>query len=98
LDRAEKLANIEKGARVEVVRIRAEINGQAQTVRRLDAQAKAASAKLAYLLGLDSCVELVPTDEQLVAFRLADANQPVEALTAQAQANGPGLRELEGIL
>ena len=99
LDRARKLANIERGATVEVVRLEAEVNGQAQTLRHLEAQAKAAAAKLAYLLGMDPCcAELTPTDEQLVAFRLVDANQPVEALCAQAMANGPGLRELEGIL
>lgn len=99
LDRAQKLANIEKGARIEVSRITAEINAQAQTTRKLEAQAKAAAAKLAYLLGMDPCcTELTPTDEQLVAFRLVDANQPVEALCSQAMANGPGLRELEGIL
>jgi outer membrane protein TolC len=98
LDRAERLANVERGARVEVVRIQAEINGQAQTVRRLEAQAKAAAAKLAYLLGLDPGTDLVPVDEQLVAFRLVDVTQPADALVAQVVAQGPGLRELEGIL
>jgi outer membrane protein TolC len=99
LNRAEKAANIERGWQVEVVRIRAEVNGHAQNVRKLEAQAKAAAAKLAYLLGMDPCsAELTPTDEQLVAFRLVDANQPVDALCAQALAHGPGLAELEGIL
>jgi outer membrane protein TolC len=99
LTRAEKAANVERGWQVEVVRIRAEVNGQAQGIRHLEAQAKAAAAKLAYLLGMDPCsAELTPTDEQLVAFHLVDANQPVEALCAQAMANGSGLRELEGIL
>src|SRR5262249_44002874 len=52
-DRAQRLANLEKGARIQVVQIEAEIAGQGQAVRRLEAQAKAASAKLVYLLGLD---------------------------------------------
>jgi len=99
LDRARKLANIERGATVEAVRLEAEINGQAQNIRKLEGQAKAAGAKLAYLLGMDPCcTDLTPTDAQLVAFRLVDVNQPLEALCAQALANGPGLRELEGIL
>ncbi|HTK76016.1 MAG TPA: TolC family protein [Gemmataceae bacterium] len=99
LNRAERAANVERGWQVEVVRIRAEVNGQAQSIRHLETQAKAAAAKLAYLLGMDPCsAELTPTDEQLVAFRLVDANQPAEALCSQAMANGSGLRELEGIL
>src|SRR5262249_40340371 len=68
LNRAERAANVERGWQVEVVRIRAEVNGQAQSIRHLEAQAKAAAAKLAYLLGMDPCcAELTPTDEQLVA-------------------------------
>src|SRR5439155_13118480 len=45
LDRAERLANVERGARIEAFRIRAEINGQAQSIRKLEAQEKAAAAK-----------------------------------------------------
>jgi len=62
------------------------------------AQARAASAKLAYLLASTSCTELTPTDEQLIAFRLVDITPARGRPDAQAQATGPGLRELEGIL
>lgn len=96
--RAQKLANLEKGARVEVVRIDAEITGQEQLVRKLEGQARAASAKLAYLLGLDPCTELVPVDTQLVPLCLANADASCCELVAQAVACGPGMRELEAIL
>jgi outer membrane protein TolC len=98
LDRAKRLANLEKGARIQVVQIEAELAGHEQVVRKLAAQAKAASAKLAYLLGLDPCTELVPVDPQLVALALADADAPVGELVSRALVGGPGLRELEGIL
>ena len=67
-ERAQKLANLERGAGVEVVRIDGEITGQAMLVRKLEGQARAASAKLSYLLGLDPCTEIVPADETLVAL------------------------------
>src|SRR5262249_12243268 len=98
LERAQRLANLEKGARIEVVQIEAAISAQQQTARQLEAQAQAASAKLAYLLGLDACTELVPVDPNLVALTLADADAPVCDLVARALACGPGVRELEAIL
>src|SRR5262249_8632934 len=96
--RAEKLAELERGARVEVVRIEGELSGQAQLIRKLEGQARSASAKLAYLLGLDPCTELVPADTELIAFPLADADAPICDLVAQALASGPGMKELEAIL
>jgi outer membrane protein TolC len=97
-DRAQRLASLERGARIQVVQIDAEITGQEQVVRKLEGQAAAASAKLAYLLGLDPCTELVPVDAQLVALALADADLPVCELVNRALACGPGVRELEKIL
>ena len=74
LDRARRLAEVERGARVEVARIEAELSGQEVTSRRLENQAKAAAAKLAYLLGLDPvCTDLQPVDGPLVALHLIDA-------------------------
>jgi outer membrane protein TolC len=97
-ERAQKLANLEKGARVEVVRIDGEITGQQQIIRKLEGQARSASAKLAYLLNLDPCTEIVPADGQLVALSLADADAPCCDLVARAATCGPGLREMEAIL
>ena len=96
--RAQKLANLERGARVEVVRIDGELTGQAQLVRKLEGQARAASAKLAYLLCLDPCTEIIPADETLVALSLADADVPCCDLVAKANACGPGIKEMEAIL
>src|SRR5262245_12083389 len=98
LDRAVKLAKIDPGAEVEAVRIRKEVSAQKQSTRQLREGAKAAAAKLLYLLGLDPSAELVPADRQLVAFRLVDVGVPVEQLVERALAGGPGVRELEGLL
>jgi outer membrane protein TolC len=97
-ERAQKLANLERGARVEVVRIEGEKFGQQQAIRKLEGQARAASAKLAYLLGLDPCTEIVPADDKLVMLSLADADVPCCELVNRAAACGPGLREMEAIL
>lgn len=97
-ERAEKLAQLERGARVEVVRIESELSGQAQLIRKLESQAKSAAAKLAYLLGLDPCTELVPADPGLIAFPLANADAPTCELVGQALATGPGIKEIESVL
>ena len=67
-------------------------------MRRLEGQARSASAKLAYLLGLDPCTEIVPADETLVALSLADADVSCCELVAKATTCGPGVREMEAIL
>src|SRR5262249_5611878 len=82
----------------EAVRIRKEVSAQKQSTRQLREGAKAAAAKLLYLLGLDPSAELVPADRQLVAFRLVDVGVPIEQLVERALAGGPGVRELEGLL
>jgi outer membrane protein TolC len=97
-DRAQKLANLEKGARIQVLQMDAALADQGQTIRKLEAQTKTASAKLAYLLGLDACTELAPVDDQLVAFALADADAPVCQLVDRALTCGPGVQELGSIL
>jgi outer membrane protein TolC len=98
LDRARKLASSEPAARVEVARIQAELDAQQQTWARLHSQANGAAAKLIYLLGLDPHADLVPVDRRLIPFQLVDASPPVDELVAQALANGPGVREMEGLL
>lgn len=50
-----------------------------------------ASARLAELVGLDPTLRLTPTPGPLVALRLIDAGQPLEALIARAEANRPEL-------
>jgi outer membrane protein TolC len=95
---AEKLARIEPGSAVEVARIRAELDGQEQSLRKLREGARKASAKLLYLLGLDPAAALVVMDRQLVPLHLVDASLPVKQLIEQAVTNGPGVRELAGLL
>jgi outer membrane protein TolC len=98
LDQARKLASTDPGAQVEVDRVAAEIAAQKQLLRKVRERTAAASAKLAYLLGVDPCSLLVPTDPRLVPFQLVDASRPCCDLVAQAQAQGPGVREMEGLL
>jgi outer membrane protein TolC len=59
---------------------------------------KAATARLAYLLGLDPCCEFLLIDGKLVPISLVDTTQPVQKLVDQALTRGPGVRELEGLL
>ncbi len=98
LKKAESLAKADPGAEVEAARLRAELHGQRLASRKLREGVRSAQAKLVYLLGLPHGAELVPTDRQLVPFTLVDVSAPVEKLIEQALANGPGVRELEGLL
>jgi outer membrane protein TolC len=98
LGKAEKLASKEVGARVEVARVRTEVLSREQLVRKLQAQGDAASAKLVYLLGMDPCVHLVPVDPVLTPIELVDVQPETCELVAQALTQGPGIRELEGML
>lgn len=98
LGRAEKLAATEPGARVEVARIKAEATGRQQLSLKLRDQAAAASAKLAYLLGVDPCTEMIPIDKQVALIELVDASLPICALVDQALQTGPGIQEMEGLL
>jgi outer membrane protein TolC len=100
LKRAQELYKVEKSesVRMEVTRLESELAARRQVQWKLREQAMAASAKLVYLLGLDPCTELVPIDARLTRLELVDANPPCCDLVAQALANGPGVRELEGML
>jgi outer membrane protein TolC len=98
LDRAEKQAAVERGLLLEAAQIRGELQNQRQALRKLREQAASAAAKLAYLLDLDPCVELLPVDEALVPFELVNASAPVGALVARVLTNGPGVQETERLL
>jgi len=84
--------------KIQEQRLQSEINTQLQNQQKLHGKIEAAMARLAYLLGLDMNVCLLPADPQLVAFHIVDVGQPVEALVAQSLTNGPGVHELQGIL
>jgi outer membrane protein TolC len=98
LDRARKLAEIESGMRVEVSRVEGELAAQKLLTRKLGEGGKSAAAKLKYLLGLDPACDVITVEQQLVAISLVDVNQPLPLLVEQAFAQGPGVRELEGLL
>ncbi len=98
LKQAQTLANVDPGVRVEAVRVEAELAAQQQTTRKLREGASAAQAKLIYLLGLDPDAELLVLERQLTIFHLVDATRPLQGLVEQALGQGPGVRELEGLL
>jgi outer membrane protein TolC len=98
LDQTKKLAEIDNGIRVEVSRIEAELMAQTVLTVKLRESSKAATAKLAYLLGLNPCCEFLVADGKLVPISIVDARKPVHTLVDQALAQGPGVRELEGLL
>jgi outer membrane protein TolC len=95
---AQKRAATDPGAQVEVDRVATEMSAQQQILRRIREKTVAASAKLAYLLGVDPCTELVPTDRRLAPLHLVEASQAACDLVSQALNNGPGIREMEGLL
>lgn len=98
LERAESLASQEKAAEIEVDRIKSELAAQRAAVAKLRQQAEAASAKLAYLLGVDPCTEMIPVDAKLMPLELVDAAPPCCELVQQALVTGPGVQEMEGLL
>ena len=95
---AQKLAKTEGSARVEVARIEAELAGRRQAEAKLEGEAAAATAKLKYLCGLNPTVVIQPRDARLKAIDLANADASVAELTAQALIQGPGIREMAGLL
>jgi outer membrane protein TolC len=98
-ERAEKLAMPEdRAARMLVEAARAEVSGRRQAIAKLRQQGDAASAKLAYLLGMGPHVKLVPVEETLTPIDLIDPTTPTAELVDRVLANGPGVRELEGML
>jgi outer membrane protein TolC len=96
--RAQDRVMAEPGAAVEVPRIQAQLYAVQQRIVQLRARITQASAKLAYLLGIDPTVTLVPVDERLVPLELVNAAVPVENLVGQVLSNGPGVREMQGLL
>ncbi|MCS6850925.1 MAG: TolC family protein [Gemmataceae bacterium] len=98
LERSQKVADVEPGARVEVHRVETELLHRRWNVSRLREQAAAASAKLVYLLGLDPSVELVPLDARLDRLELVDPRLPLGELIARTLSCGPGMAELAGLL
>lgn len=98
LAQADALAKVDPGLRIEQERVEAELRAHRMILRKVREGGLAAAAKLTYLLGIDPACTLAPIETRLVPLDLVDANQPVPALVEKAMANGPGVRELEGLL
>src|SRR5262249_1081636 len=96
LDRAKKLASSEKPAQVIVEAIEAAHYGRQQFVLRTHQQGDAATVKLAYLLGMSDGVPMV-ADATLAPVDLVDARVARPSLVKQAEENGPGVIELQGL-
>src|SRR5262249_19699883 len=72
------------------------VNGLQQYILQIHQQGEAAAAKLGYLIGVNGGT-LIPT-ETLKPIDRVDTSVPVESLGRQAQDNGPGMRELLGLI
>ncbi|HTU93657.1 MAG TPA: TolC family protein [Gemmataceae bacterium] len=96
LTRARKLAETEKPVQVVVEAIETVVTGQRQNILQTHQQSEAVAAKLAYLMGINGGVLI--TAETLQPIDRVDISAPVEVLVRQAQDNGPGVRELQGLI
>ncbi|MGH7223343.1 MAG: TolC family protein, partial [Gemmataceae bacterium] len=96
LERARKLAELEKPTQVLVTATEAALNGRQQFVARTRQQTEAATIKLAYLMGLNG--EKPAANETLEPIDRVDTSLAVEVLVRQAQDNGPGVPELQGLI
>jgi outer membrane protein TolC len=86
------------GKRADMDRVLAEMANSKQLIDQLRAQAEAARAKLAYLLGIGPGCDLVPVDNRLGILTLVNPAEPLHDLVGEALTNGPGIREMEGLL
>jgi outer membrane protein TolC len=98
LEKTQKLAKVEPGFQIEVFRIQGQLDGQKQITRKMREGSRSAAAKLIYLLGLDPDAELVPVDSKLKTFTLVDDSVPAGRLVERALSQGPGIREMTGLL
>jgi outer membrane protein TolC len=98
LRRAEDLLKSDPSAAVLAESMRAEKTARRSAQARLHQQGDAAAAKLAYLLNLPPETVVVPQDASLEPVDLVDVSQPASVLVARAQAEGPGVRELSGLM
>jgi outer membrane protein TolC len=92
------LAEKEPWSELLVNALEAESKGHKAAVTKIHQQGDAAGLKLALLIGLDPNMRLMPIDDRLAPFALADTTSPVEDLVSRALADGPGVRELQGLL
>jgi outer membrane protein TolC len=68
------------------------------TLRQALEQQRVAAANLAQLLHLDSRVELIPQEMELVPLTLFETNTPLERLVGQALASRPELKQSQAFI
>jgi outer membrane protein TolC len=98
LVQANALAKVDKGLQFEVERVEAELRAHRIVVRKLHEGCDSASAKLTYVLGVDPACDMVPIETHLALLNIIDAHAPVQVLVEKSLVDGPGVRELEGLL
>src|SRR5262249_8889753 len=98
LRRAEDIAKTDRGAAVLVESLRSEMAGRRASVLKFRQQTDAAATKLAYLLDLPPTSPVVPADVTLEPVDLVDTSVPASVLVERARAEGPGVRELSGLM
>jgi outer membrane protein TolC len=97
LTRSRKLVELgEKPAQVMIEATETALNGHRHAVLKLRQQSEAAAFKLASLMGMNGVVPT--TNETLAPLDRVDTTVAAEVLVRQAQANGPGVRELQGLI
>lgn len=96
LSRARKLAASEKPVQVVVEAIETAVNGRQQYILHTHQQSEGVAARLAYLMGMNGGV-LIPA-QTLEPIARIDTSVPLAAMIRQAQDNGPGVRELQGLI
>lgn len=96
LTRARKLAQTEKPVQVVVESIDTAVSGREQYISQVHQQSHAAAAKLAYLMGLNGGP--LTTGESLQLIDRVDVSVPLAVYAQQAQSNGPGVQELQGLI
>jgi outer membrane protein TolC len=98
LRKARDLAKEDAAADPLIQTLQANLSQHDYQATQLRQQGNAASAKLVYLLGLPPATVLVPVDRVLVPVELVDTTPPTEQLVHVAWTQGPGVRELEGLM
>lgn len=97
LTRARKLVELgEKPAQVMIESAETALNGYHQSVLDMHQKSEAASFKLAYLMGMNG--GMPATNEILEPIDRVNISKPLELWVRQAQDNGPGVRELQGLV
>lgn len=95
LDRARKMAVRVEPFQPVVESIETAVNGRRQYILHVHQQSQALGAKLAYLMGMNGGAFM--TAETLKPIDRVDTSASLAVLVRQAQENGPGVRELQGL-